>query len=90
MKFPGDIPSSPSDNLKEQYVLVFDLNSFHDASQNYLYPELVGGPLSLELKFNFLLEPVTQLIVLEQRRSSVAVDKIDFLKKTKMDNVPIR
>ena len=40
------IPSIPIDNFKDHYVLVFDLTSMQDASENFHYPELVGEPLS--------------------------------------------
>ena len=56
-------------------MLVFDLTSMQDATENRHYPELVGEPLRLELNFTNLLENVTELIVLGKRMSSVAVDK---------------
>ena len=74
--FQEDIPSSPIDNFKDHYVLVFDLTSMQDTTENCHYPELVGEPLRLELNFTFPLENVTELIVLGERMSSVAVDKI--------------
>ena len=46
-----------------------------DAADNCHYPELVGEPLRLELNFTFPLEHVTELILLGERMSSVAVDK---------------
>ena len=76
MNFQDDIPSIPIDNLKDHYVLVFDLLSMQDATENCHYPELVGEPLRLELNFTFPLEHVTELIVLGDRMSSVAVDKL--------------
>ena len=57
--FQDDIPSIPIDNFKDHCVLVFDLNSMQDATENYHYPELVGEPLRLELNFIFPLEHVT-------------------------------
>ena len=75
MNFQDDIPSIPIDNFKDHYVLVFDLTSMQDATENCHYPELVGEPLRLELNFTFPLEHVTELIVLGERMSSVAVDK---------------
>ena len=73
--FQDDIPSIPIDNFKDHYILVFDLTSMQDATENCHYPELVGQPLRLELNFNSPLEHVTELIVLGERVSSVAVDK---------------
>ena len=73
MNFQDDIPSIPIDDSKDHYVLVFDLPSKQDATENCHYPELVGEPLRLELNFTNLLENVTELIVLGERMSSVAV-----------------
>ena len=81
MTFQEDIPSIPIDNFKDHYVLVFDLTSMQDATENFHYPELVGEPLKLELIFTFPLEHVTELIVLGERMSSVAVDKFGVVGK---------
>ena len=51
------------------------MTSIQDATENCHYPELVGEPLRLELNFIFPLEQVTELVVLGERMSSVAVDK---------------
>ena len=48
MNFQDDIPSIPIDDFKDHYVLVFDLTSMQDATENCHYPELVGEPLRLE------------------------------------------
>ena len=74
-KFQDDIPSIPIDNFKDHYVLLFDLTSVQDATENCHYPEIFGEPLRLELNFTFPLEHVSELIVLGERMSSVAVDK---------------
>ena len=42
MNFQDDIPSIPNDNFKDHYVLVSDLTSMQDATENCHYPELVG------------------------------------------------
>ena len=81
MNFQDDIPSIPIDDCKDHYVLVFDLISTQDATENCHYPELVGEPLRLELNFTNLLENVTELIVLGERMSSVAVDKFGVVGK---------
>ena len=75
MNFQDYIPSIPIENFKDHYVLVFNLTSMQDATENCQYPEQVGEPLRLELNFTFPLEHVTELIVLRERMSSVAVDK---------------
>ena len=81
MNFQDDIPSIPIDDFKDHYVLVFDLSSIQDATENFLYPELVGEPLRLELNFTHPLENVTELIVLGERMSSGAVDKFGVVGK---------
>ena len=52
-----------------------------DATGNCHYPELVGEPLRLELNFTHLLENVTELIVMGERMSSVAVDMFGVVGK---------
>ena len=81
MNFQDDIPSIPIDDFKEHYVLVFDLTSMQDATENCHYLELVGEPLRLELNFTHPLENVSELIVLGERMSSVAVDKFGVVGK---------
>ena len=81
MNFQDDIPSIPIDKFKDHYVLVFDLTSMQDASKNCHYPELVGEPLGLELSSSFPLKHVTELILMGERMSSVAVDKFGVLGK---------
>ena len=38
MNFQDDIPSIPIDNFKDHYVLVIDLTSMQDATENFHYP----------------------------------------------------
>ena len=76
MNFQDDVPSILIDDFKDHYVLVFDLTSMQDATENCHYPELVGEPLRLDLNFTNPLENVTEIIVLGERMSSVAVDII--------------
>ena len=59
MNFQDEIPSFSIDNFKDHYVLVFDLTSMQDATENCHYPELVGQPLRLELNFTFPPQHVT-------------------------------
>ena len=67
MNFQDDIPSIPIDDFKDHYVLVFDLISMQDATENCHYRELVGESLRLELNFTNPLQNVTELIVLGER-----------------------
>ena len=81
MTFQDDIPSIPIDSFKDHYVLVFDLISLQDATENCHYPELVGEPLRLELNFTFPVEHVTELNVLGEQMFSVGVDKFGVVGK---------
>ena len=67
--------------MKDHYVLVFDLTSMQDATENCHYPELVGEPLRLELNFTHPLENLTEFIVLGEQMSLVAVDKFGVVGK---------
>ena len=81
MIFQVDILSIPIDKFKDHYVLVFDTISMQDATENCHYPELAVEPLRLEPNFTFPLDHVTELIILGERMSSVAVDKFGVLGK---------
>ena len=85
MIFQDDIPSIPVDNFKDYYVLVFDLTSMQDATEHCHYPEWIGEPLRLELYFSSPLENVTEVIVLGESMSSVAVDKFGVAGKNLWD-----
>ena len=88
MILQDDVTSIRIDSFKDHYVLVFDLTSKQDATENCLYPEVVGEPLKLEMNFTFLPEHVTQLNILGERMTSVAVDKFGVVgKKSKKENV---
>ena len=81
MNFQDDIPSFPIDDSNYHYVLVFDLTSMQDATDNCHNPEFVGEPLRLELTLTHSLGNVTEVIVLGGRMSSIAVDKIGVVGK---------
>ena len=75
MNFQDDVPSIQIDNFKDHYVLVFDLTSLQDVSDNCQYPDLVREPLRLEPNFTFPQEQITELFVLGERMFSFAVNK---------------
>ena len=81
MNSQDDIPSIPIDNFKDHYVLVFDLTSMQDATENCQYPKLVGEPLRLEVNFTILLEHITDLNELGEPMSAVAVNKFGIVGK---------
>ena len=49
MNFEDDIPSTPIDDFKYHYVLVFDLISMSEATESCVYRKLVRKPLTMEL-----------------------------------------
>ena len=51
MNFQEYIPSIPIDIFKDHFVLVFDLTSMRDATEDCHYPEVVGEPLRLKVNF---------------------------------------
>ena len=81
VNFQDDIPSIPIDDFKDHYVLVFDLTSMQDSTENCHHHELVAELLRLGLNFTNPLENVTELIVLGERISSIAVDKFGVVGK---------
>ena len=85
MNFQDDIPSIPVDNFKDHYVLVFDRTSMQDATEHSHYPELIGEPLRMELYISSPLENVTEVIVLGEGMSCVAVDKFGAVGKNLWD-----
>ena len=85
MNVQNDILSIPFDNFKDHYVLVFDLSSMQDATEHCHHPEFFGEPPRLELYFSSPLENVTEVSVLRERMSSVAVDKFGVVGKKLCD-----
>ena len=81
MNFQDDMPSFSFGNFKDHHVLLFDWTSIQDNTDCCHYRKLVGEPLKLELNFAFPVEHVTELIVLGERMSSVAVDKFGLVWK---------
>ena len=73
IKFQDDVSSIPIDIFKDHFVLVFDLSSMQDATENCQYTDIIKEPLRRELNFTFSLEHVTELDVLGERMSSVAL-----------------
>ena len=73
--------SLPIDKFQDRYLLVFDLTSMQDATENCLYPELVEELLRSVLDLTYAPEHVTELIALGIRMSSVAVDKFGVVGK---------
>ena len=81
VNFQDDIPSIPIDDFKDHCMLVFNLTSMQDATENCHYPKLVGEPQRLGLNFTQPLQNVTELIVLGEWMWLVAVDNFGVVGK---------
>ena len=81
MNFQDGLPSIPFDNFKDRHLLMFDLTSMQNATKHCDHPELIREPLRLELYFGSTLKEVTEVIVLGERMSSVAVAKFGVVGK---------
>ena len=64
IQFKEDFPAFPIEDFRNHYILVFDLTSLQDAVERLHYPKLSGESLRLEILFHFLLEQLTEVIVL--------------------------
>ena len=78
---PDDIPSIQIDYFRNHYELVFDVISMSGATENCHHPALVRKLLRLELNVTHPLEYASELNVLEEGMSSVAVDKFGVVGK---------
>ena len=74
-------PLIPIDNFKDHCIRVFEFTSMQKTTENRHHPEKFRDPLRLKLNFNFLLDHVTELFVLGERMSRVAVDKFGVVGK---------
>ena len=86
MNFQDDMPSISIGNFEDHYVLVVDLTSRQDDTENCFSPELIGEPLRLELNFTLPLEHVTELMVLAERMTNLVL----LESTSKMDNVALQ
>ena len=53
------------------YVLVFDLTSTHQASHDYLLPELTIASISISLRFDTSLAQITEVLLLGECASTI-------------------
>ena len=81
MQFNEDFPALLMEDFQNHNILVFNLTSLQDAAEQLYYPELSGEILRLEMFFCFLLEQVTEVIVLGERRSKIQIDKFGTVAK---------
>ena len=79
--FQDGITSIVIDSFENHYVLMFDLTSMRDATENCYYSELAEEPVRLQLSFNFRVQHVSVLIVSRDRIWSFAVYKFVAIAK---------
>ena len=92
MNFQDDISSFRNNNFKDHSVLVFDLTSMQDATENCPYPELVGEPLRLELTSLFLQNMLLNSLYWENECQWLQLTSLVLLEKntSEMDNVSLQ
>ena len=56
------------------YLLVFDLTSTHQASHDYLHPELTSASISISLRFDTALAQNTEVLLLGECASTVYIN----------------
>ena len=56
------------------YLLVFDLTSTHQASHDYLHPELTSASISISLRFDTALAQITEVLLLGECASTVYIN----------------
>ena len=78
--------SVPPTDFDNHFVLVFDLTSTQEASQQLtVFPELTGAALNLCLEFTKALSSVVEVLVIGERFTTVFVDqKREGIKKSFM------
>ena len=74
MNFQNEIPSIPFVNFRDHQILVLDVTSFQDATENCPYPEIFGDQLRLELKFTYPQEHGAEIIALQKKMLLLALD----------------
>ena len=75
MNFNEKIAVISNHQFQNHYILVFDLNSLQDAGEIIPYLELSGESIRLELFSDYSLKNVTEIIILEVRRSTGKIDQ---------------
>ena len=56
------------------YLLVFDLNSTHQASNDYLHRELTSASISISLRFDTALAQITEVLLLGEPASTIYIN----------------
>lgn len=65
----------PLDQYKDHFVIVFDLTSTLEASQEYIHPELTNTSLSVEFTFGTPLTNAIEVFFIGEKASTIYIDK---------------
>ena len=61
-------------DFPHHYIMVFDLTSTQEATQDFIHPELTNSSLSVELKFGAALPRNIEILFLGEKCSTVYID----------------
>ena len=75
LNLQADIPPTLNESFKDQCLLLSDLTSMQDATENLIFPDLIGEPRRLQLNSICLLKLTTELIILSERLPWVAIEQ---------------
>ena len=64
----------PLEHYENHFVLVFDLTSTLEASQDFIHPELTNCSITLEMVFDDVLNNPLEIFVLGEKASTVFID----------------
>ena len=91
MNYHDDISSFPNAIFQDHFVLVIDLSSMQNATDNFHYPKMFKQPLTLELNLTFPLEHVTELNVWGTENLWLQLSSLLFKERTsRIDNVSLQ
>lgn len=65
----------PLEEFDNHFVIVFDLTSTQEASQEYIHPELTNTSLSLDLTFGRQIAAAIEVFLLGEKTSTIYINK---------------
>ena len=77
---------NPFTDYDNHFVMVFDLTSTQQESNDFIYPELTNAAISLELKFSAGLAVNTEVFLLGEKASTIYIDSHGKVSKNVMLN----
>ena len=74
LAYVGNGHGIPLSKFANHYIMVFDLTSTHEASHDFIHPELTDSSLSVELKFNAALAHNVEMFFPGEKASTIYID----------------